>query len=105
MYQHKLNDFIKSYKTPIVLTLTFINLFILDLHPPDHLQLLNLYIRFPFQMQIVIFIFVEYQDYGSFCRISRLWNALPKIDTNLPLETIKNRLANPIFLEPLLGHF
>ena len=29
-----------------------------------------------------------------FCRLPRLWNALPYIDPNLPLPTIKNKLHN-----------
>ena len=39
MYQYELNNLqcTKYYNTPIVLTLTLINLSNLDLHPPDHL--------------------------------------------------------------------
>ena len=65
-YQYELNDllFLLNPIRLLVITLTCMNLSNLDPHLPDHQQLLNLFTRFLFLIQIVTFIFVKYQDFG-----------------------------------------
>ena len=73
--------FIKSYKP----TLISVNLFSLNFHQLDHLLHSSLYIKFPLQILIITFIFVEYQCYGI---------PYPKIDIHLSPAIIKNLLIH-----------
>ena len=93
MYQYELNDllfFIKSYKAPSA-HFDIRCQFVPNLnHPPlDHLLQANWYIKHLLQIPIVIFIFVDYQDYGML---------YPKL-TNLPPTTIKILLTWSHFLD------
>ena len=86
MYQYKLNDllfFIKSYKAPSA-----------HFDIRQFVQFKSSSTRSSSAGKLV------HQTSSTntnrhfyFCRISRLWNALPQIDINLPLTTIKNLLT------------